>query len=100
MALTLGNAPFGTHPAGQFNFTREGPQTVLYWEDFPKRVRAELGGKTVADSRRVKALHETGQLMVLYFPREDVDMGLLEPTDHTTECPAQGHGLVLVGQGR
>ncbi len=90
MALTLGNGPFGTSPAGQFNFTREGPDTVVYWEDFPKRVRAEFNGKTIADSRRVKALHETGQLMVLYFPREDVDMGLLEPTEHTTESPNKG----------
>lgn len=90
MALTLGDAPFGTSPAGQFNFTRKGPDTVLYWEDFPKRVRVEFNGKTIADSRRVKALHETGQLMVLYFPREDVAMGQLEPSKHTTESPHKG----------
>ncbi|MBW3605021.1 MAG: DUF427 domain-containing protein [Actinobacteria bacterium] len=41
MALTMpsfGRAPFGSTPAGQFNFTP--PETVLYWEDFPKRMRA------------------------------------------------------------
>ena len=90
MALTLGTAPFGTHPAGTFNFTREGPDKVLYWEDFPKRVRVEFGGEMVADSRRVKAMHETGQMMALYFPPEDVHTALLERTDHTSECPHKG----------
>ena len=90
MALTLGTAPFGSQPAGQFNFTRDGPDTVLYWEDFPKRVRIEFNGKTIADSRRMKAMHEAEKMMVLYFPQEDVDMSVLERSDHTTESPDKG----------
>ena len=89
MALTLGNAPFGSNP-GTFNFTRNGPEKVLYWEDFPKRVRVDFNGKTIADSRRVKAMHETDQIMTFYFPLEDVDMDALERTDHTSECPHKG----------
>jgi uncharacterized protein (DUF427 family) len=90
MTLTFGMGPFGPHPAGQFNFTRRGPDTVLYWDDYPKRVRVEFNGSIIADSRRMKALHETGHLMVVYFPREDVDLSLLVATDHHTEGRDKG----------
>lgn len=90
MALTFGTGPHSPHPGGQFNFERCGPDTVLYWEPFPKRVRAEFNGATVADSQDMRALHETGKLMVLYLPREDVDEALLEATDHTPESPSKG----------
>jgi len=85
MSLTFGHGPFGRQPGGEFNFTRQGPDAVLYWEDFPKRVRAEFNGKTVINSRRVKALHETGKFMVFYFRRQDVDMEQLEPSAHRTD---------------
>ncbi len=49
-----------------------------------------LGGETVADSRRVKLLHEAGLLPVYYFPEEDFRMDLLEESDHTTHCPFKG----------
>jgi len=90
MTLTIGSAPFGRSPGGVFNFDYEAPQHVLYFEDSPRRVRSELGDRTVADSERVKLLHETGHLPVYYFPQEDVDASLLEPTDHRTQCPFKG----------
>lgn len=90
MALTVGNGPFGPKTSGTFNFKREGPAHVLYWEECPWRVRCELGGETVADSRHVKLLHETGLLPVYYFPRSDVRQGLLTPTEHSTHCPFKG----------
>ncbi|MGI8575730.1 MAG: DUF427 domain-containing protein [Egibacteraceae bacterium] len=90
MALTVGTGPFGRQSSGEFNFTREGPAHVLYWEDSPKRVRVRLGSETVADSRHVKLLHETGLMPVYYFPRADVREELLEATDHTTHCPFKG----------
>ena len=43
----------------------------------PKWVRVYFGGETVADSRRVMLLRETGRLPVYYFPQEDVRMDLL-----------------------
>lgn len=88
MSLTLGTAVFGPKSNGRFNF--EPADQALYWEDFPKRVRAELGGQTIADSRRVKALFETGRMMVFYFPREDVRMDMLQATDRRTHCPLKG----------
>ncbi|MDQ4002247.1 MAG: DUF427 domain-containing protein [Actinomycetota bacterium] len=91
MTLTIGTGPFGKQSNGTFNFAVEAPQGhVLYLEDCPKQVRVFFNGETIADSRRVKLLHETGHLPVYYFPEEDVRMGLLEPTDHTTHCPFKG----------
>jgi uncharacterized protein (DUF427 family) len=63
---------------------------VLFFEDSPRRVRVMFGGEIVADSRRVKLIHEQGHLPVYYFPRSDVRMDLLEATDLTTHCPFKG----------
>ena len=91
MALTVGSGPFGTQSKGQFNFDTDVLQKhTLYFEDFPRRVRAVLGGEVVADSENAKMLHETGHLPLYYFPYEDVNWELLEKTDHTTHCPFKG----------
>jgi uncharacterized protein (DUF427 family) len=91
MALTKGTGPFGEQSNGTFNFdTSVLKAHTLYFEDCPKRVRAVFNGETVADSRRVKLLHETGHLPVYYFPEEDINQDLLEPSDHLTHCPFKG----------
>src|SRR5918912_28251 len=91
MALTKGTGPFGEKGSGTFNFdTSVLKAHTLYFEDCPKRVRVIFNGETVADSRRVKLLHETGHLPVYYFPEEDLRQDLLEPTEHTTHCPFKG----------
>jgi uncharacterized protein (DUF427 family) len=91
MTLTIGTGPFGRKPGGSFNFSYEAPKHVLYLEGSPRRVRAELAGRTVVDSRRAMLLHETGHLPVYYFPEEDVDGACLERTDHSTHCPFKGN---------
>jgi len=91
MALALGTGPFGQQSRGTFNFEVTAPDRhVLYFEDCPKRVRAEFGGETVVDSRAVKIMHETGHLPVYYFPEGDVRQDLLEESDRTTHCPYKG----------
>src|ERR671920_1400527 len=91
MTLTIGTGPFGDQGEKTFNFEVEAPSNhVLFFEDSPRRVRVVLGGETVADSRRIKLMHETRYLPVYYFPEEDVRMDLLEATDHTTRCPFKG----------
>ncbi len=91
MTLTIGTGPFGNQSAGTFNFdTGVLRAHTLYFEDSPRRVRVVLGGETVADSKRVKLLHETGHLPVYYFPERDIRMDLLEESDHTTSCPFKG----------
>jgi uncharacterized protein (DUF427 family) len=91
MTLTIGTGPFGDQGEKTFNFDVQAPgDHVLYFEASPRRVRVVFGGETVADSRRVKLMHETRYLPVYYFPEEDVRMDLLEATDHTTRCPFKG----------
>ncbi len=41
MSLTLGTGPFGTQPAGTFNFELPRRRGVFYFEDSPRRIRAE-----------------------------------------------------------
>jgi uncharacterized protein (DUF427 family) len=90
MSLMLGTGPFGQHPAGSFN--REIPERrgLILFEDSPRRIRGVLAGETVVDSTRVKLLHEHAHLPIYYFPRDDVRLDLLEPTDHHTRCPWKG----------
>ena len=91
MTLTIGTGPFGDQGDKTFNFEVRPPgDHVLFFEDSPRRVRVMFGGETVADSRRVKLMHEQGHLPVYYFPRSDVQMDLLEATDLTTHCPFKG----------
>jgi uncharacterized protein (DUF427 family) len=68
MTLTIGSAPFGTRPSGVFNFSYSAPRHVLYFEDSPRRIRALLDDQVVADSRRVKLLHETGHPAGVLLP--------------------------------
>jgi uncharacterized protein (DUF427 family) len=90
MALTVGSGPFGQTPAGVFNFEVARKSGVIYFEDFPRRMRALFAGETVVDSRHAKLLHEQAHLPILYFPESEVRMDLLEPTDHSTRCPFKG----------
>ncbi len=90
MSLTIGTGPFGTHPGGEFNFDLPKRQGLIYFEDFPRRMRGLVGGEVVVDARHAKLLHEHGHLPVLYFPDDEVRMDLLEPSDHHTRCPWKG----------
>jgi len=54
------------------------------------RIRAEADGIMIADSRRAVKLIERGMEDVYYFPKEDVRMDLLIPSDHATACPRKG----------
>jgi uncharacterized protein (DUF427 family) len=90
MALTVGTGPFGGAPAGAFNFTYDAPDHVVYFEDSPRRVRVVVAGETIAESTRVKLLHETGLMPVYYFPEDDVRSEFLEPSDKSTHCPYKG----------
>ncbi len=49
-----------------------------------------VAGKVIADTSRALLLRETSYAPVLYIPRRDVDMALLERTGHTTYCPYKG----------
>jgi uncharacterized protein (DUF427 family) len=55
-----------------------------------RRVRVEIDGVTVADSTNASFLFETGLPVRYYFPKTDVRMDLLSPTDSATHCPYKG----------
>jgi Domain of unknown function (DUF427) len=74
MALTIGKSPLARSPGGKFNFEIERlPRHLLYLEDFEKRIRGQLAGETIVDTRRGKLLHETDKLPQWYVPKEDVE---------------------------
>jgi uncharacterized protein (DUF427 family) len=65
-------------------------QHQLIFEPSPKRVRVMANGKTIADSLCTRLLLESGAMPIYYFPRQDVRMDLLEPTNRRTRCPHKG----------
>lgn len=54
------------------------------------RVVVTVAGRVVADTRGALTLREAGYPAVQYVPRKDVDMTLLERSDHATWCPYKG----------
>jgi uncharacterized protein (DUF427 family) len=90
MGLMTGTGPLGKQPAGTFNFEPPPPGRTLYLEPTPKRLRVEVGGVTIADSRRAMMLHESGQQPIYYFPPQDVRADVLEDSERHTRCPKKG----------
>ncbi len=48
------------------------------------------GGAVLGESNNALELDEEGYHPVIYFPREDIGMAFLEPTDYRTTCPWKG----------
>jgi uncharacterized protein (DUF427 family) len=67
-----------------------GPDHPIAIEPNPNRVVVSSAGRVVADTRAALTLREAGYPAVQYIPRKDVDMALLEQTDHATYCPYKG----------
>jgi uncharacterized protein (DUF427 family) len=91
MSLTLGSGPLAGKPAGRFNFGWDGaPAHRLFFEPYPRRLRALVGDRVVLDSTRAQLLHETGLTPRVYVPLEDLDGSVLERSDTSTHCPFKG----------
>lgn len=86
----MGSGPLSVRAPETVNYRLDSPAHRLFFDAFPRRVRAEFGGETVLDTRQGMLLHESALLPQLYVPREDVHEGLLERTGHTTHCPFKG----------
>jgi uncharacterized protein (DUF427 family) len=67
-----------------------GPDHPITIERNPKRVVVKVAGRVVAETRDALTLREASYPPVQYIPRRDVDMSLLERTDHKTYCPYKG----------
>jgi uncharacterized protein (DUF427 family) len=68
-----------------------GPDHPITIERNPARVIVSIAGRVVADTREALTLREAAYPAVQYIPRKDVDMALLDRTDHTTYCPYKGN---------
>jgi uncharacterized protein (DUF427 family) len=67
-----------------------GPDHPITVEPNPARVLVSVAGRVIADTRKALTLREASYPGVQYIPRKDVDMALLERTDHATYCPYKG----------
>ncbi len=67
-----------------------GPDHPITIERNPSRVIVTVAGKVVADTQEALTLREANYPPVSYIPRQDVDLTLLERTDHATYCPYKG----------
>jgi uncharacterized protein (DUF427 family) len=54
------------------------------------QIVVKVAGRVVADTREALTLQEAAYPGVHYIPRQDVDMSLLERTEHETYCPYKG----------
>lgn len=67
-----------------------GPDHPITIAPNPARVVVRLNGKTIAETNGSLTLQEANYPPVSYVPRADVDMSLLQRTDHSTYCPYKG----------
>ncbi len=67
-----------------------GPDHPITIRQNPARVTVTVGGRIIADTRAALTLQEAAYPAVQYIPRKDVDMSLLERTEHATYCPYKG----------
>ena len=67
-----------------------GPDHPITIERNPARITVIVAGHAVANTRNALTLREASYPPVQYIPRADVDMSLLERTQHTTYCPYKG----------
>ena len=67
-----------------------GPDHPISVAPNPARVIVSVAGRVIADTRRALTLKEASYPAVQYIPRQDVDMALLQRTDHATYCPYKG----------
>ncbi|WP_329740398.1 DUF427 domain-containing protein [Dyella sp. A6] len=67
-----------------------GPDHPISIVRQPRRVLVKLAGKIIADTRDALTLSEASYAPVHYIPRKDVDMTLLQRSEHATYCPYKG----------
>ena len=67
-----------------------GPDHPITIEPKTARVVVSIAGHVIADTRDSLTLREAEYPEVYYIPSKDVQMSLLERTDHATYCPYKG----------
>lgn len=60
------------------------------FERSPRWVRVYFNSQLIGDSKKMMLLRETDHLPLYYFPKKDVQMDCLQPSDHTTHSDRKG----------
>ncbi len=68
------------------------PQSKEF-ESSPRWVRVYFNSQLIADSKKMMLFRETDHLPLYYFPKKDVQMDCLQPSDHTTHSDRKGQGV-------
>jgi uncharacterized protein (DUF427 family) len=76
-----------------------GPDHPITVTPNPHRIRVMLGGFIVAETTEALTLQEARLPPVLYIPRGDVRMDLLDATQHRTHCPYKGDAVHFTVSG-
>ncbi len=66
----------------------EGKRITIRPAERPWTIRA--GGAVIGETSRALELDEAGHDPVIYFPREDLAMAFLEPSETQSVCPFKG----------
>jgi uncharacterized protein (DUF427 family) len=67
-----------------------GPDHPIGIEPSPAHVVVRVAGKVIVNTRNALILREASYPPMLYLPRSDADLSLLQRTDHATYCPYKG----------
>jgi uncharacterized protein (DUF427 family) len=90
MGLAWQQGPLARGAIGRFLVPEPLPPRLLYAEPLRRRMRVLFGGAWIAQSDDVTLLHEPGRYPVAYFPRSDIDPGVLQRTEHASTHPDLG----------
>ena len=69
------------------------PDYRTEFEPSPRWVRVYFNSQLLADSREVMLRRETNHLPLYYFPKKDVRMDCLQPSNHTVHSDLKGDGI-------
>jgi uncharacterized protein (DUF427 family) len=85
MGLAWQQGPLATGSVGHFLTEQPLPPRLLFAEPLRRRMRVRFAGRWIADSGDVVLLHEPGRYPVAYFPRGDIEEGILIGEDRVTQ---------------
>ncbi|MGZ4513506.1 MAG: DUF427 domain-containing protein [Mycobacterium sp.] len=85
MGLAWQQGPLASGSVGHFLSEQPLPARLLFAEPLRRRMRVRFADRWIADSEDVILLHEPGRYPVAYFPRGDIEAGILLAEDRLTQ---------------
>lgn len=85
MGLAWQQGPLAIGSVGHFLTKEPLPPRLLFAEPLRRRMRVRFADRWIADSEDVVLLHEPGRYPVAYFPRDDIEKGILVAEDRVTQ---------------